>query len=296
MRKSIWVMSVGLMLLTSCADDKLKVINNTDRVNDLEARVSLLEQVVATKASADDVAELQSVVFGRLVELEEDLGSIQSDYLTSEDGEQLVSLGEQAYWDLRGRLGSLRHRVNGLENDIGDVDERLDLLIAEVAAIQPVINNDNSVTFNVNINFSSLFGSITYNVTNITQENADLALINDRLDDLESAVFENNLGTLQAQIALLQAQILTLQEQPSSLVLSSQGISTVSCSQALSDGFCACTTTTPNSNNRSTICAALGLPSSCAVQFGGTNPNQAGVICANVCQGSGNSLKPSCVK
>lgn len=73
---------------------------------------------------------------------------------------------------------------------------------------------------------------------------------------------------------------------------STTGVSTRTCTQALSNGKCACSTVNPSS--REATCLALGFTSSCAVQFGGTNSNQAGAICSGVCTNS--ALYSSCVQ
>jgi len=67
----------------------------------------------------------------------------------------------------------------------------------------------------------------------------------------------------------------------SSSNLTGVGISSISCSQVLGNGHCACTTINPS--DRVDTCLQLGLSSSCAVQYGGTNPNQPGIICEVAC-------------
>jgi chromosome segregation ATPase len=201
-----------LLFLVSCGNDKTKVINNSDRVSDLEARVSILEHVVQTKASTQSLIDQNNELLELIGEVKYEVQDLEVELA------EAVQLGQSAYFDLRARINSLRNRVVSLENDprVDDLTLALATLQAQVDAIQPVINNDNSVTYNVNINLSSLFGGINLTIYNINQSNADLTDVLARLDELESNTFQAQINTLNSQIQALQSQVAALQTSSSS--------------------------------------------------------------------------------
>jgi predicted nucleic acid-binding Zn-ribbon protein len=200
MKYVMLVLALGLM---SCAQESVKLPDYGDRISDLERRMLILEQVVETKASIEAMMEQNEILLSLIGSLEGDLLDLRDD-LTD-----LSELGESAYWDLRDRIKKLRDRVADLESDerLGDLIADFDALQQQVDSIEPVVNNDNSVTFNIDINLSSLFGSINLTVNNITHENADLSDILARLDALESNTFQSQIDELKEQILILQGQV-----------------------------------------------------------------------------------------
>lgn len=214
--KSSLIIALLLFFVSCGKDEKLRVIHNNDRVTDLERRVTLLEQIVQTKADTQTLQDLSTFVNSQLTQLSAELAVIQSDYLTSEDADELIELGEAAYQDLLSKINALRSRVASLENDprLDEVIQALEDLQQEVADIEPVINNDNSVTYEVTevvFNFGNLFTYIDNSVTNITQDSTDLTDIIARLDDLESNTFQAQIDSLESQLTGLKSQVEALQ-------------------------------------------------------------------------------------
>lgn len=213
--KSSLIIALLLFFVSCGKDENLRVIHNNDRVTDLERRVTLLEQIVQTKADAQALQNLSTFINSQLTQLLAELAVIQSDYLTSENADELIELVESAYQELLSKINDLRSRVTSLENDprLDEVIQALEDLQYEVADIEPVIN-DNSVTYEVTevvFNFGNLFTYIDNSVTNITQDSTDLTDILARLAALESNTFQAQIDDLESQLTALQSQVNALQ-------------------------------------------------------------------------------------
>lgn len=212
--KSSLIIALLLFFVSCGKDEKLRVIHNNDRVADLERRVTLLEQIVQTKADAQALQDLSTFVNSQLTQLSAELAVIQSDYLTSEDADELIELGEAAYQELLSKINDLRSRVSALEGDprLDEVIQALEDLQQEVADIEPVVNNDNSVTYEVTevvFNFGNLFTYIDNSVTNITQDSTDLTEILARLTALESS--QGRVEELERELEDLKSKVNDLQ-------------------------------------------------------------------------------------
>jgi chromosome segregation ATPase len=144
-----------LLSFLSCGEDRVKIINNSNRVADLERRVTLLEQVVDTKVSTEDLLNSLVSVTQELNSIKDRLEIIESDYLTDEDYQDILDI--------------LQDRVDG---------------IVSFPAIY--VNNNTFITNNVN----NTINHITQVSADLTDLLARLdALENNQqtsLDDLEA--------------------------------------------------------------------------------------------------------------
>ena len=125
--KSTLIIALLLTLVSCGKDERLKVINNSDRVSELEARVLILEQIVETKASAQDLLDLaqelsNDALEGRVEMLEQDYQVLLEEIEQIED--ILVRLdtleaqsGSQDLSSLQSQIQALIQRLNNLRSN-----------------------------------------------------------------------------------------------------------------------------------------------------------------------------------
>lgn len=180
------VMMLSILVLAGCADDRLKVIHNGDRVSDLERRVLLLEQVQAVQAQ--DILDNANAI---LQEKQDRIAALSA----LENALQLFVQGELADYYTKAEVDAmLADAVDALE--LKDAD-----LQAQIDAIVPVINNYYTNNFNPNITISIplIIGSINLTVNHTTQQVADLSALLLRVSNLEGDVMNQSIAIQQLE-------------------------------------------------------------------------------------------------
>src|SRR5690606_35045485 len=77
--KRMLLAALALALLAGCSKDKLKVIHNNDRVDELERRANLNDQVNAAQSSLISINDLRiTVLEGQMAAVEAELATLQS--------------------------------------------------------------------------------------------------------------------------------------------------------------------------------------------------------------------------
>lgn len=186
------------LLLVSCGNDSVKVINNSERVSDLERRVEILEQVMQTKASTQSLIDQNIALLASISDLKDELILLGSDAYDDLHGQ-----GSTAYADLLYRINQLNSNFN---NAVLTVGGQLTDINDELADLQDQINNL-PAPLDFTINLGSLFTIINVTQQTIIQNNVDLSGILARLTALEANTYQAQIDDLQGQLDALQDQL-----------------------------------------------------------------------------------------
>lgn len=119
--KKLLVLSLGLLMLVGCSDDRLHVIHNNDRVALLEARADLND-------SRDSMLEARvTSLEGRMSSLESTVADVQSDLATYQ------AATNAALADLSATDAALASDIADLVADVADLDARSNALSSDLS-------------------------------------------------------------------------------------------------------------------------------------------------------------------
>lgn len=182
--KKFLLISIGLFLFTACGNDKTHVINNNDRVSDLERRMQLNEALDAAQSLAIQ-ANAESIAAETAARIDAD-NTLQL-LLTQEEAARIA--GDTA---LQSALDSAINSQNAINST---VNGQLISINSQILSISGSISSLQGSLNQVNANLNSIESSIL-------QLNQDLNLLNLKIGSLEGSVssLTNDLLALQNQV------------------------------------------------------------------------------------------------